>query len=150
MPEPRPIGIHVNEPLPPRAEVVAEGLEVCDDGNTAVGDGCDASCQDETPTVVTFDATGNDQSWYVPPGVTQITVTSWGAGGGANNGSGDGGGGGYAEEVAADSRYLMHLPPALSFEEGGAAAEGQRAADSVAVGCHRVGIVGVACLAGVD
>ena len=33
------------------------------------------------------------------------------------------GGGGYAEAVAADSRYLMHLPPALSFEEGGAAAE---------------------------
>jgi cysteine-rich repeat protein len=73
------------------------GPETCDDGNTAVGDGCDASCQDETPTVVTFDATGNDQSWYVPPGVTQITVKSWGAGGGANDGSGHGGGGGYAE-----------------------------------------------------
>jgi putative PIG3 family NAD(P)H quinone oxidoreductase len=33
------------------------------------------------------------------------------------------GGGGYAEAVAADSRYLMQLPAALSFVEGGAAAE---------------------------
>ena len=45
-----------------------------------------------------FPATGSDQSYTVPTGVTSIHIQAWGAGGGgsAGVGAGKGGGGGYA------------------------------------------------------
>lgn len=60
-------------------------------------------------TKIVFNATGGDQTWTVPSGVTYIFAKAWGAGGGSGRASGwsygsDGGGGGH-------SRGLIQVTP---------------------------------------
>lgn len=57
----------------------------------------------------------NGGTWFVPAGVTEITVESWGgggAGGVSNSGEGGGGGGAYARStlsVTPGDRYIIHI-----------------------------------------
>ena len=49
------------------------------------------------PSKAIFDATGADQTYTVPAGISKIRVKMWGAGGGRGGGNSYGGGGGYVE-----------------------------------------------------
>lgn len=65
--------------------------EACDDGNHVEGDGCTNQCRAE----IVFAYTGGLQTWVVPPGLTRVRITMWGAGGAPC--WGQSGGGGYSE-----------------------------------------------------
>jgi len=57
-----------------------------------------------------FTATGADQDWTAPAGVTRVTVSAWGASGGNENASGWGGAGAYVKgtvKITAGAAYKI-------------------------------------------
>ena len=91
-------------------------------------------CVDKPNTKVVFTATGADQSFTVPAGVTSLRARAWGAAGGAGgpdlfgSGSGAGGAGGYVEGtfsvVPGDVLTLVVGGGGASFTDGGAGGTG--------------------------
>lgn len=67
-----------------------------------------------------FNATGSEQTWTVPTGVTQVTIECWGAQGGSKNGSG--GSGGYVEgqfSVTGGDTLYVYVGEQPGGESGG-------------------------------
>lgn len=65
-------------------------------GPTAAAAAAPAACTGGSCPPIRFEATGAEQRWTVPPGVSRVAVKAWGAGG-AICGQDAGGGGGYSE-----------------------------------------------------
>lgn len=69
---------------------------------------------------ITFDYKGYEQTWQVPSGVTQLTITAIGAGGGGNDTSGVGGGNGatIVGEISVSPHDVLDIFVGGSGEEG--------------------------------